>query len=194
MKSCTPTHKKTRIFGLYLREHRRADRHAVCARSVCVQNPAPFVDGGIRDVAPLTNAVKNGYSNIICVVCQPALVGGLIFDPGNLLGHIERVMDIVVNELVENDLKVIKELKAAAKSISKVGAHLPKSMKAYDDMPIPQIYRPLQPIDYDIGSFTKENIATMIGLEIKAVSANPPKNVKMSPKARATQKSKLAKR
>ena len=130
---------------------------------------APFVDGGIRDVAPLRRAVNEGYENIICIVCQSRAVGGLIFDPGNLLVHIERITDIMINEIVENDLALIKEFKLLAKKLSSKKVRLSKELRAYGEMPIPKVYRPLMPIDIDIMDFKERHIAEMIEMGEKSV-------------------------
>lgn len=127
----------------------------------------PLVDGGIRDVAPLRKAIDAGYDNIICVVCQTESVGGLIFNPGKLLSHIDRVTDIIVNELVNNDLNIIKSYKQLVGALTR-GARISKKIQRYAAVPLPKVIRPLTPIDVDIQNFSSEQIQGMIDLGIDA--------------------------
>ena len=72
---------------------------------------SPYVDGGVREVAPLKRAIDDGAQEIICVVCQPESLQGVSFLPGNLADFALRLMDIVTNELVNNDRVHIRAAK-----------------------------------------------------------------------------------
>ncbi len=65
----------------------------------------PLVDGGLRNVTPLKAAIDDGAEEIVCIVCQAKKVSGVNFDPKNLGTLFERLMDITINEIVNNDLE-----------------------------------------------------------------------------------------
>jgi NTE family protein len=64
-----------------------------------------FVDGGIREVAPLERAIKDRAGRIVCVVCQPKKLGQQARRCKNAIDLMNRDMDIVTNETVNNDLE-----------------------------------------------------------------------------------------
>jgi NTE family protein len=66
---------------------------------------AAFVDGGIREVAPFRRAIEEGADEVVCIVCQPEKMQGASFNVGNFFKIVPRLMDIVTNELVNNDLQ-----------------------------------------------------------------------------------------
>ncbi|MBP6385362.1 MAG: patatin-like phospholipase family protein [Pseudarcicella sp.] len=63
-----------------------------------------FMDGGLRDVAPIKKAIENGATEIICVACHTKEIEGGYFPYGNLLALVDRTMDIAVNECLNSDL------------------------------------------------------------------------------------------
>lgn len=68
----------------------------------------PLLDGGLRHVAPFTDLSKfMDDGEIICVSCHPHQLDpeDKDFKPGNLLELVERVMEIAVNEMVNNDIE-----------------------------------------------------------------------------------------
>lgn len=67
-----------------------------------------FVDGGIKEVAPLRKAVKDGYEEIICIACDEIELSGVKFNEKNILYLVERLMQIVTNELLNNDLDILE--------------------------------------------------------------------------------------
>jgi NTE family protein len=64
----------------------------------------PFVDGGARDIAPLKQAIDAGAQEIVCIICQPRKLEALSFNVGNLMQYALRLMDVITNELVNNDV------------------------------------------------------------------------------------------
>lgn len=66
---------------------------------------SPYVDGGVREVAPLKRAIEDQADEIVCIVCQPEKLQGISFRPGNLIEFAFRLMEILTNELVNNDLE-----------------------------------------------------------------------------------------
>ena len=77
---------------------------------VSIIGDQPLVDGGIRDVAPLAPAIDGGADDIVCILCQPADMTGAKVSLGKLEEFAERVMEIVVNETVNNDLQRAQEI------------------------------------------------------------------------------------
>ncbi|TBH70844.1 patatin-like phospholipase family protein [Aquirufa nivalisilvae] len=103
-----------------------------------------FLDGGLRDVAPLQKAIKDGGKHIVCISCHTQTIEGGIFETGDLLALVDRVMDIAVNEILNADLKE---------------ALLVQNQRS--DLSIQSI-RPIQPISIDIRNFTKLDIRRML--------------------------------
>jgi NTE family protein len=102
-----------------------------------------FLDGGLRDVAPIKKAVEDGASNIICISCHMESIEGGHFDSGDLLALVDRVMDIAVNEILNADIKEVM--------ISNTTIDI-------------QSIRPAQPLTIDIQNFNKMDIRRMLEL------------------------------
>lgn len=63
-----------------------------------------FLDGGLREVAPLREALKDGATEIVCVACHAEHIHDDPFNYRSLLKLIERMKDINVNQIVNNDI------------------------------------------------------------------------------------------
>ncbi len=74
--------------------------------------PAWLTDGGVRDVALIGKAIDDGADRIICILCQTEHVSTVSYDFGNLIQYAERLMEIIVNETVNNDLETALRLNA----------------------------------------------------------------------------------
>jgi NTE family protein len=97
-----------------------------------------YLDGGLRDVAPLHKAILDGATEVVVIACHTEMIEGGDFDSGDLLALVDRVMDIAVNEILNADLRLQRsEVKL-------------------------QIIRPLQPLSIDIQRFTKMDIRRML--------------------------------
>jgi NTE family protein len=119
----------------------------------------PFLDGGIRDVAPLKLAIRSGAEEIVCVLCHTKKLGGETFNPRNLMSLTERVMDIVVNELVNNDIKwATKFNKYLPDDGSKCFDGL---LEGYRKVKI-TVIRPPSPINLNLEKFTTVDIQETI--------------------------------
>jgi len=62
-----------------------------------------WVDGGIREVTPLSAAIKAGAKSIVCIICQPEKMPPI----GTMHNFIEvgaRAIDVMLNEIVYNDV------------------------------------------------------------------------------------------
>ena len=97
-----------------------------------------YLDGGLRDVAPLQKAIKDGAKEIVVIACHTEMIEGGDFDSGDLLALVDRVMDIAVNEILNADLREDRS-----------------------DVKIKMI-RPSQPLSIDIQRFTKMDIRRML--------------------------------
>lgn len=97
-----------------------------------------YLDGGLRDVAPLQKAIQDGASEVVVIACHTEMIEGGDFDSGDLLALVDRVMDIAVNEILNADLRMQRsEVKL-------------------------RIIRPKQPLSIDIQHFTKMDIRRML--------------------------------
>lgn len=120
----------------------------------------PYYDGGLRDIAPLKQAITLGATSIVCIVCQAADVGVYTKSDGDVLNLIQRVTDIVTNEIVENDLKT-------AETVNSLLSELPAETSAHpylaDKRLIPlTVIRPAAAITVSLDSFTSEDIHRMV--------------------------------
>ena len=102
-----------------------------------------FLDGALRDVAPIKKAVDDGASHIVCISCHMESIEGGHFDSGDLLALVDRVMDIAVNEILNADIKEVM--------ISNTTIDI-------------QSVRPPQPLTIDIQNFNKMDIRRMLEL------------------------------
>jgi NTE family protein len=97
-----------------------------------------YLDGGLRDVAPLQKAIQDGATEVVVIACHTEMIEGGEFDSGDLLALVDRVMDIAVNEILNADLRMQRsEVKLT-------------------------IIRPKQPLNIDIQHFTTMDIRRML--------------------------------
>ena len=144
---------------------------------------APYVDGGVRKVAPLSKAIEDGAEEIACICCLPRELDAATFRPGNLLEFALRLMAVVTNELINNDLKrfdQVNEWVRAYKQVpDKLNRALPDLGNAEDteaavvnsladlpfhrwrDIPI-TVIRPENEIALDLMHFAPADIAEVI--------------------------------
>jgi len=123
---------------------------------------APLVDGGVRDVAPLKLAYKEPLvEEIYCILCQPEETSGAQFDIKNLLQYTDRLMEIVSNEILTND---IKWAEFANDFCSLDGSPILEGpLRGYRKVPL-TVFRPKTTINVDIQSFDSTDIKNMIDL------------------------------
>lgn len=120
-----------------------------------------FLDGGLRDVAPLKKAIQDGATEIICIACHTKQIEGGYFEYGNLLSLVDRTMDIAVNESLNNDIDWVEFMNDT----------LPEDgTPAYDGILKGKcrikltIIRPDEPLLVDIQNFDKDDIQRLISL------------------------------
>ena len=102
-----------------------------------------YLDGGLRDVAPLKKAVADGGENIVCIACHMESIEGGSFDSGDLLALVDRVMDIAVNEILNADIREVMSMNQHLKI---------------------RAIRPPQPLTIDIQKFNKMDIRRLLEL------------------------------
>ncbi len=126
------------------------------------ENPAmPYLDGGLRDVAPIRKAIADGATEIVCVACHSQELNGQPFAYGNLLALVDRAMDITVNEILNSDLEWAEFFNALLpEDGSEVTAGV---MKGYRKMKL-TIIRPTAPLNVDIQAFTADDIRRLIAV------------------------------
>ncbi|NVO01635.1 MAG: patatin-like phospholipase family protein [Bacteroidetes bacterium] len=114
-----------------------------------------YMDGGIKDVAPLKQAIDSGATEIVVICCQSKDVGAEVFDSGNLLKLSERLMDIIVNEIVNNDIEWAEYFNKFLPEDGSVETNGP--FAGYRKIKI-TVVRPAVPINLDLENFNSEDI------------------------------------
>lgn len=135
-----------------------------------------MVDGGIRDIIPLQRAIKKGFEDIVAVICQPKdFVGGL-YAAGDVFRHVERTLDILLAEIMENDVERTSEMiflaRQAAANITESHA-----LRPFVTASLPVLVRPdaMDPVlDVSITDFNQTHIAAMVAKGEEAVRRLPP--------------------
>ncbi|QJW88990.1 patatin [Spirosoma taeanense] len=107
-----------------------------------------FLDGGLREVAPLRVAIEDGATEIACVACHAKKIYNEKFNYRNLLNLADRVKDITVNQLVNNDIAWAERF---AEREQLHGRHLHLT-----------IIRPTEPLFLNLMKFTSDDIGRMI--------------------------------
>jgi len=144
---------------------------------------APYVDGGVREIAPLSRAIEDGAEEIICIVCQPKELEGISFRPGNLFEFAFRLMDVITNELINNDIERFREVNEWVKTFNQMEGDLEKLLSSKDvaqaeggsvreklaQLPFSKwryipitVIRPDNEVVLDLLHFTPEDIAEVI--------------------------------
>ncbi|QIP16769.1 patatin [Spirosoma aureum] len=107
-----------------------------------------FLDGGLREVAPLRVAIEDGATDIACVACHARKIYNEKFNYRNLLNLMDRVKDITVNQLVNNDIAWAERFADREKLD---GRKLQLT-----------IIRPTEPLYLNMMKFTSDDIGRMI--------------------------------
>jgi NTE family protein len=118
-------------------------------------NNETFLDGGLRDSAPLRTAIKKGATEIICVLCHSKELAEEQVDPGNLIRLGSRLADIHSNETINNDIEFAEYCNAFLP-----GDGSPKQdepFKGYRKLNIKTI-RPDTEVQLNLETFTGEDI------------------------------------
>jgi len=113
-----------------------------------------FLDGGLREVAPLRVAIEDGAGEITCIACHAKKIYNETFNYRNLLNLMDRVKDITVNQLVNNDI-AWAERYAEREQLRGRSLHL-------------TIIRPTEPLHLDLMKFTSDDIGRLIVMGYQA--------------------------
>jgi len=108
-----------------------------------------FIDGGLIDSAPIAQAIKMGATKIIVFANHPEKVGHRAINHNNPIEYADRLMEIIVNNTLNNDLmeaQLINELLTDG-----VRCERTKNKKLIDI----RVIRPKTNIDLKIDNFTK---------------------------------------
>jgi len=123
----------------------------------------PYYDGGLRDVAPLKSVIEKGAEEIVIILCQSEQLSEKNFNTGKLMHLVSRIMDIVVNETVNNDIARMQDINCQVpkkSDIIKRGVHKGKKKIKF------RIIRPEKELVVKIDQFQKTDIERMIVLGI----------------------------
>lgn len=107
-----------------------------------------FLDGGLREVAPLRVAIEDGAGEIACVACHSKRIYNEKFNYHNLLNLMDRVKDITVNQLVNNDIAWAERF---AEREHLHGRHLHLT-----------VIRPNEPLTLNLMKFNSDDIGRVI--------------------------------
>lgn len=113
-----------------------------------------FLDGGLREVAPLREALDDGATELMCVACHAKRIFNESFNYRNLLNLMERVKDITVNQIVNNDIawaeRYVEREKLRGHTFSLT------------------VIRPTEPLSLNLQKFTSDDISKLIVQGYKA--------------------------
>lgn len=118
---------------------------------------ADYYDGGVRDLVPVGNAINLGATDIVAIVCQPRVLDPEIFPRGHVVAMANRLVDVVTNETVINDLRAVERVNRIVRAGD--------SMRIFGREYAPIQWRLVEPrseIKVDIRSFTRADIERMI--------------------------------
>ncbi|MBN2357504.1 patatin-like phospholipase family protein [candidate division KSB1 bacterium] len=115
----------------------------------------PYVDGGIREVAPLNRAIEDGAEEIYCVVCQPEKTPRTDFNHRDAIALMDNLMGIVTDELVDDDINLCRQINNLLQQIPRPIRKKPLRGKRFIDL---KVIRPDLPIDLQLQHFTRDEI------------------------------------
>ena len=108
-----------------------------------------FLDGGLRVVAPIHQAIRDGAKEIILIACHAKqLYTRENFNSRNLISLIDRVKDVTVNQIVNNDIEWAE-------------GYAERSVLRGDPIKL-TIIRPEEPLLLDLQRFTSDDITRLI--------------------------------
>lgn len=108
-----------------------------------------FLDGGLRVVAPIHEAIRDGAKEIVLIACHAKqLYTRENFNSRNLISLIERVKDVTVNQIVNNNIEWAE-------------GYAERSVLRGDPIKL-TIIRPDEPLLLDLQAFSSEDITRLI--------------------------------
>lgn len=108
-----------------------------------------FLDGGLREVAPVRQAVADGATELVVVACHSKHIQHTPdFSPLNFISLLERVREITVNQIVNSDIEWIQSYADR----SSLRGHPIKLT----------VIRPSEPLILDLQAFNDQDISKLI--------------------------------
>ncbi|MEO6285054.1 MAG: patatin-like phospholipase family protein [Dyadobacter sp.] len=108
-----------------------------------------YLDGGIREVAPIREAIEDGATEIVLIACHsPLLYQPEDINTRNLITLIERVRDITVNQIVNSN-------------IAWGESYVDRSILRGNPMKL-TVIRPIAPLFLDLQHFNSDDISRLI--------------------------------
>lgn len=108
-----------------------------------------YLDGGLREVAPIRQAIADGATEIVVIACHsPHLYQPEGMNPRNLISLVERVRDITVNEYANSNIIWAE-------------SYVDRSILRGVPMKL-TVIRPASPPVLDMQHFTSEDISRLI--------------------------------
>ncbi|HEU0013927.1 MAG TPA: patatin-like phospholipase family protein [Longimicrobium sp.] len=86
--------------------------------------PAEFVDGGVREYAPIQVAIDAGVTDIVCILLAPAVRGPAEQRLDRLAGVLKRTIDLLSEEVGENDVRTSQLYTQAVRYLAEVRLRL----------------------------------------------------------------------
>ncbi len=120
----------------------------------------PLADGGVREIAPLSPAIKSGATEICAITCQPERMPSSKFDAKNLIQLIERTFDVMTNAILDDDMDLASFINGVVREDRNAGNSL-DTLKKYREIEIISI-RPRQPLEISITSFSSDDIRDLV--------------------------------
>jgi NTE family protein len=112
-----------------------------------------FLDGGIREVVPLRQAIFDGATEIYAVATNPKIRKRETINYRSFFSLIERVKDISVNQFENSDIEWAENYNESVVEIA--GFKLAKHIKL-------TVIRPEDPVNIHLTRFNKEDIRNVI--------------------------------
>ena len=107
-----------------------------------------LLDGGLREVAPLREALDDGATEIVCIACHSPGMSNQPFNHRNLLSLMDRITEITVNQLVNNDI---------------AWAHRHVAIEKLHGREVKlTIIRPTEPLEFNLMKFNSDDISRLI--------------------------------
>ncbi|WAC09688.1 patatin-like phospholipase family protein [Dyadobacter pollutisoli] len=108
-----------------------------------------YLDGGIREVAPVRQAIDDGATEIVLIACHsPLLYQPEDINTRNLITLIERVRDITVNQIVNSNILWAE-------------SYVDRSILRGKPMKL-TVIRPIAPLFLDLQHFNSDDISRLI--------------------------------
>lgn len=108
-----------------------------------------YLDGGLREVAPIRQAIADGATEIVIIACHsPHLYQPEDMNPQNLITLVERVRDITINEYANSNIIWAE-------------SYVDRSILRGVPMKL-TVIRPTSPLVLDMQHFNSEDISRLI--------------------------------